>query len=387
MTQTRTAPNRTMLKVALLSTCLIWASINAITANVPEMAKSFSDVPLYVIELIATVPSLFQMLAVLFSGFVSKGLGLKRTTMLGLLLCGVAGVVPVFIQNFYLLFLSRCVFGVGCGLIVPSVLTLIIGLFDGAERSSMIGLQGSVGGLGSAASALAAGQLLAFGWNWSFAVYVFSFAVLALFAAIVPDEGSQAGDAGEAHGGQANESLAGLVFQGVLMFLSILIITLFVVKASTFITSRGLGTAQQGSFAITLISLGSLLAGALYGKIRSLLGDYALVAFIAVGVAGFVVAAVSSSLAGIMVAAFLIGYAMMAIVPHLQENVSLRFGSFGTKGTNLILVTQALGAFAAPYLGTLLGVFSEDLTVQFVMCAVGLGVLAVVAGVYAKRVR
>jgi hypothetical protein len=54
--------NRTLLKVSLLSTCLIWAAINAITANIPEMAKSFSNVDLYVVELVATVPSLFQMI-------------------------------------------------------------------------------------------------------------------------------------------------------------------------------------------------------------------------------------------------------------------------------------------------------------------------------------
>ena len=379
--------NRTMLKVALLSTCLIWASINAITANIPEMAKSFPGVELYVIELIATVPSLFQMLAVLFSGLVSKFLGLKRTTMLGLLLCGVSGIVPVFIQDFYVLFLSRCVFGIGCGLIVSSALTLIIGFFDGSERSTMIGLQGSVGGLGSAVSALVAGQLLAFGWNWSFAVYAFSFVVLVLFAAVVPNTTAQDDSANDEGDKSDGATIAGLVFQGALMFLSILIITLFVVKASTFITDRGLGTAQQGSFAITLISLGSLVAGALYGRNRSVVKDYALVAFMAIGASGFVVAAMSSSLAGIMVAAFLIGYAMMAIVPHLQENVSLRFGSFGTKGTNLILVTQALGAFAAPYLGSALGLFSSDVTTQFLMCAAGLGLLAIVSGVYAKTVR
>ena len=57
------------LKIALLSTCFVTASINAITANIPEMIKSFPDVPLYVIELLTTVPSLFQMLGVLCGGW------------------------------------------------------------------------------------------------------------------------------------------------------------------------------------------------------------------------------------------------------------------------------------------------------------------------------
>jgi hypothetical protein len=171
------------------------------------------------------------------------------------------------------------------------------------------------------------------------------------------------------------------------MFVSILALTLFVVKASTFIVDAGLGTAQQGSFAITLVSLGSLVAGALYGKIRSKLGEYALVAFHAIGAAGFVVAALGGSLATVMVAAFLIGYSMMALVPHLQENVSLRCADLGSVGTNTILVAQALGAFAAPYLGTLLGVFLPTLSGQFLACAVAFVALAVASSVMAKAQR
>ena len=54
-----------VLKIALLSTCLVSASLNAVTGLVPEMAAAFPTVSLSAIELIATVPSLFQMAGVL----------------------------------------------------------------------------------------------------------------------------------------------------------------------------------------------------------------------------------------------------------------------------------------------------------------------------------
>lgn len=378
------AKNRTLMKVSLLSTCLIWASINAITANIPEMAKSFSDVDLYMVELIATVPSLFQMLSVLLSAPIAKRFGLKNTCSLGLLLCGVFGVLPVFIQDFYVVFASRCVFGVGCGLIVSNALSLIIEFFEGPERSSVIGLQGSVGGLGSAVTALVAGRLLAFGWNWSFVVYALAFFVLALFNFGVPAGGAaketQETTAAAGRGG----SVGYLVLQAAFMFCSILTLTLFVVKASTYIVDAGLGDAQQGSLAITLVSVGSLVAGALYGKIRSALSDFALVVFMAIGAAGFAVAALFSSFAAVMVASFLIGYSMMALVPHLQENVSVRCADLGQVGTNTILVAQALGAFGAPYLGTFLARFVPGLPGQFLVCGVIFCVLAVVAWVMPK---
>ena len=376
------AKNRTLLKVSLLSTCLIWASINAITANIPEMAKSFSNVDLYMVELIATVPSLFQMLSVLLSAPIAKRFGLKSTCSLGLLLCGVFGVMPIFIQDFYVVFASRCVFGVGCGLIVSNALSLIIEFFEGPERSSVIGLQGSVGGLGSAVTALVAGRLLAFGWNWSFVVYALAFLVLALFNFGVPD-GSAAEEtqAGTAATSDRDGSVGYLLLQAAFMFCSILTLTLFVVKASTYIVGAGLGDAQQGSLAITLVSVGSLIAGALYGKIRSALSDFALVVFMVIGAAGFFVAAFFSSFAAVMVASFLIGYSMMALVPHLQENVSVRCADLGQLGTNTILVSQALGAFGAPYLGTLLGRIVPGLQGQFLVCGVIFCVLAVVAAV------
>jgi MFS family permease len=378
------AKNRTLMKVSLLSTCLIWASINAITANIPEMAKSFSDVDLYMVELIATVPSLFQMLSVLLSAPIAKRFGLKNTCSLGLLLCGVFGVLPIFVQDFYVVFASRCVFGVGCGLIVSNALSLIIEFFEGPERSSVIGLQGSVGGLGSAVTALVAGRLLAFGWNWSFVVYALACFVLALFNFGVPAGGAaketQETTAAAGRGG----SVGYLVLQAAFMFCSILTLTLFVVKASTYIVDAGLGDAQQGSLAITLVSVGSLVAGALYGKIRSALSDFALVVFMAIGAAGFAVAALFSSFAAVMVASFLIGYSMMALVPHLQENVSVRCADLGQVGTNTILVAQALGAFGAPYLGTFLARFVPALPGQFLVCGVIFCVLAVVAWVMPK---
>ena len=260
-----------------------------------------------------------------------------------------------------------------------------------SRRDASGSCAGSVLGLGNAASTLLVGQLQTLGWNWSFAVYAIAFVCLALFGAFVPDVDAQNDGAvrenSTSDGATKGATAAGLAFQGALMFLSAIIIALFLVKAPTFIVERGLGTVQLGSFALMLNSLGSLVGGALYGKVRGALGDYALVVSMLVAAAGFVITAMSSFWAGVMVAALLIGYAMMSSSPHLQENVSLRFASFGSKGTNLILVTQALGAFAAPYLGTALGLVSGDMPTQFLICAAGLGVLAVVSGVYAKAVR
>ncbi|MBR1496642.1 MAG: MFS transporter [Oscillospiraceae bacterium] len=367
------------LKIALLSTCFVTASINAITANIPEMTKSFPDVPLYVIELLTTVPSLFQMLGVLCGGLIAKRLGYKGTLLLGLFCCGVGGVIPVFFPRFGVILVTRCVYGIGCGFTTSMLLTLLIHFFDGSARSTMIGLNGGISGLGSALTAFAAGQLLSFGWNVSFTVYLVAVPAIVLFAVIVPDVRGTAGVPKEKAATGRRGGFAGLARLGLLMFLSVLLATMYVIKASTLITESGFGTAREGSYAITAISLGSFSAGLTYGPLRAKLGKYSLALFYAVCLAGFLLGGLARGLVLVLAGAFALGYGYLGFVPFIQEQVSRDFAAYGETATNLILILQSLGAFAAPYLGNLFRLISEGLRTQFFLCAGCCAVLAVFA--------
>ncbi len=276
-----------ILKIALLSTCLVSTSLNAVTCLVPEMAQAFPTVSLSTIELIATIPSLFQMVGVLGEQVIAKKLGHKGAMLLALLFCAVGGVIPVFLPLFPVIFVTRCFFGTGCGLLMSSLLTLIVHFFDGRTRSTMIGLNGGISGMGSAFATFMAGQLLVFGWNVSFSVYFLGFAVALLVLIVVPKVSSTdvtPTEAAEKKNGRLPLGLWGL---GVLMFVSVMLATMYVIKASTLITDYGYGTAKEGSLAITFLSLGSFAAGLTYGSIRAKLGNLTLALAFIICVAGF----------------------------------------------------------------------------------------------------
>lgn len=363
------------LKAALLSACLVTASLNAITANIPEMAKSFPDIPLYVIELITTVPSLSQMLFVLAGRKVSEKIGYKKTILFGLLLCGFGGVLPLFIQNFYLLFVTRCVFGAGCGLILSTLLTLIIIFFTGETRSTMIGLQGSIGGLGSALAVFVSGRLLPYGWNYSFAVYFTAFAVFVLMAFAVPNVKREEKKE-EIHHTEEKSSLTGLIGYAVLMLISVMLATLFIIKISTVITGNGYGTSQDGSTALTILSLGSLFSGAMYSSLRRKAGRLTIAIVYLICAAGFALAGVFNSMPVMIVSSFLMGYGYMAFVPYIQEDIAHKYSDRGERATSFILVMQSLGAFAAPYLGKVFSVITSNLNTQFLIGALYFAMLA-----------
>lgn len=356
-----------ILKIALLSTCLVSASLNAVTGLVPEMAAAFPTVSLSTIELIATVPSLFQMVGVLGEQLLAKKLGHKGAMLLGLTFCAVGGVVPVFLPLFPVIFVTRCFFGTGCGLLMSSLLTLIVHFFDGQTRSTMIGLNGGISGIGSALATFAAGLLLAFGWNVSFAVYFLGFAVLALVLVFVPKVKNAApAESAEKKTGKLPLGLWGL---GALMFVSVMLATMYVIKASTLITEYGYGTAKEGSLAITILSLGSFAAGLTYGALRVKLRKHTLTLAFAICAAGFLLGGFADNLALVWVGAFLLGYGYLIFMPYLQDQASRSYGAYGETATNLVLVFQSVGAFVTPWLGNLFGLVSGDLKVQFFMTA------------------
>ena len=366
------------LKIALLSVCVVSASLNAITANIPEMAKTFSDVPLYKIELLTTIPSLFQMVGVLGGKYIDRGLGYKITMNLGLLFCGFGGVLPFFIPKFRLIMITRCLFGIGCGLIMATILSLILYFFDGRTRSTMIGLNGGISGLGSAITTFTAGMLAVRGWNNSFSVYFIAFPVILLFTLIVPnirhsDHGSGIDRAAY------KPAFRKLLALGLLMFVSCLFATIYVIKASTLITENGFGTAAGGSYAITCISAGSVTAGLTYGRIRTKFDKKALPLYYVLCLMGFLAGGLARGLVPVMIGAFLLGFGYLGFMPYIQEEASRVFAAYGETATNLILVFQSLGAFAAPYLGNVFSLVSTNLQTQFFMTGGGYALLAVLS--------
>ena len=95
-----------LLKISLLSASLLVASPPAINANIPAMAEAFLHIPLSMIEMLSTISSMFLMISVLTSSFIAKKIGYKETIVLGLVISMISGVIPAFVDDFYIILIS-----------------------------------------------------------------------------------------------------------------------------------------------------------------------------------------------------------------------------------------------------------------------------------------
>jgi MFS family permease len=149
-----------LLKTALLCCTIIVSATAAINGNISEIAKAFPGVQLSTVELISTIPSLFLMISVLTSRNIAKAIGYKKTVLIGIGIDVICGVIPMVISNIYVILISRALFGFGVGMFNSLMVALICYFYDGNERSTMIGLQGTIGGLGGLVVTFISGQLL-----------------------------------------------------------------------------------------------------------------------------------------------------------------------------------------------------------------------------------
>ena len=114
--------------------------------------------------------------------------------MAGVTIVGVAGLVPLFVNNYLTILISRLILGAGYGLYNTQAISMIAVWYDGTERAQMLCWRAAAEQIGQAATLTIAGLILSYaGWHQSFAVYVLAFVVLIFFALRVPDD-SQAQD-------------------------------------------------------------------------------------------------------------------------------------------------------------------------------------------------
>ena len=110
------SPKSWLFKVAILSISLVLVAANAVAGVIPLMEASLPHVSHAAVEGLITAPSITVLIFVIFSSAISDHIGMKNTVLLGLLITGVAGIMPMFTSSYWVILAARLGFGAGLGL-------------------------------------------------------------------------------------------------------------------------------------------------------------------------------------------------------------------------------------------------------------------------------
>jgi MFS family permease len=267
-----------LIIIALLSLNIVEQAASVITATIPGMAKTFTNVSLVNIELITTVVSIFVTVFVLISGVIVKKIGQKQTAVLGLAIAAISSIIPAFSNSFTLIMVSRAVLGIGIGLANPLAISLIGVFFYGDQRATLMGWRSAIAGVGTAIMTYVAGQLLNINWHAAYWVYLLFIPTLLLFVFFVPDpqkSGALKRQAEHQAALEADATANGvtikknpiwlIVILTALTFLVLIAIMILAVKLPTFFVENKIGTATQASTAWSIYNFASVIGGFLFG--------------------------------------------------------------------------------------------------------------------------
>lgn len=144
--------------------------------NIPQLILEFHDLPgveFWVTALI-TLPALCLALFSVIAGAITDRFGRRRVMLQAMVVYGFVGMLPLVVQEFWLIFASRAVLGIMEAIILCSSTVLIGDYFQGTRRDHWLAMQTFTASASSIVMFPLGGYVGQFGWQYPFAMYGFS---------------------------------------------------------------------------------------------------------------------------------------------------------------------------------------------------------------------
>ena len=349
-------------KLAFLSASFMVTSAYAIQSALPQIKASLA-ISQPQVEYLVTAPSFAVMFFVVLSPLLQDWFNIsdKHIIMAGITLVGIAGLVPAFANNYWVILVSRLFLGAGYGLYNSQAISLISVWYQGHERTSMQGWRSAFEQIGNACTLTISSLLLIYaGWHAAFLVYGLAFTVMAFFAWRVPNDTHSSANTDD---GQTEETISPITHEKVTkispLVIAILAFVLLIKMDFIGMEDRfpGLAVAINGTqfkgtgTYLSLMLIGATLGGACYGTLQKHFG------YIGTIYIGLVLLAIANFLFGfggnnfMIIAAgiLLVGFPMQVLTPLIFNILPFMAPmKLQTKITSFVLIGFNFGAFFSP---------------------------------------
>lgn len=350
--------NKILRKIGVLSLSTVTGSATVVTMIIPMLALEYYQVELTNIEGLITISSFSALVTVLANDWITKKIGIKKTVLIGLISGAIMGLLPLFLRDYHLLYLSRIGLGLSIGLFSPHAISLISLFYSGEEKASMLGYQIGIGALGNALLITMAGIFSSWMWRAAFGVYLFLGIIAIVISLLVPTIPKVEKNQQTSKVGMSKTNWTYMV----LCFFTFLIIWGVQLKIPTLITQDGLGSGKVISGLLALMNLAGMAAGLLFGRLHRQFKNRLL----PIGYFGAAIGVFGIFFFNNLVLIFIFAIFFNFIYSFTGPYITLQVNSGATtaevtKINSWLTVAMISSSFAAPYVwNTLATVFQEQ---------------------------
>lgn len=163
----------------ILPSSLAVIAVAVFTATVALMQDHFSALPHsdYLVNLLQTMPGFWIVAFSPVAGWLADRFGRRQILLWALVVYAVAGVSPFFLEDIYVILLTRCLVGMSESVVLTVTITMLCDYFSGRTRDRWLATHTGFASVATLLVIPAGGFLGAvFGWQGPFLVYLVALA-------------------------------------------------------------------------------------------------------------------------------------------------------------------------------------------------------------------
>lgn len=176
--------------VAIVCISFIQGLQYSVSPILGQISEHYPNVDVSLIQMLITAPALLSIIVSILSGFLVVKISVKKLLLIGAVIAGVTGFLPLLADNFWLFFVSRTVYGIGLGIATTMNVAVVAEFFEGNERAQVMGIQAASVGAGVAVVSTLGGMLGRHVFTNSYFINVIGFIAFLLIAVCLPDTGT-----------------------------------------------------------------------------------------------------------------------------------------------------------------------------------------------------
>lgn len=308
----------------ILLTCvttMIIVTIGAALPVLPAIIRAFPQQPhiAELVPLVAVLPFLASALTSLAAGVMGEHVGRRRLMITATAVFALSAIMPIWLNSFVLVLLSRAAAGLAVGVMMTSAVALTGDYYSGAALQRWLGAQGGAGAIANMLVSTASGALGEVSWHYAFLPL---FVGVPLFVALiaVPAPQAEAAHKQEAAVRQAQGSqtpwttwlpVFGLAIIGTALVASP------VFELGILLHEKALGTSLLTGLAIAVVAAASAVAAFSIGALRRLAPLSKASLLLGIEGAGTLLIAQAMTLVPLMLGAVMAGLGLGLLGPTL----------------------------------------------------------------------
>lgn len=375
-------------KIGILALFCTMSEFAILTPSIASFSHHFVGTDITTIMFANSITGVISVPVSILVGTMLHKIGFKPAAVVGILVMSLGGAFPFLMPDItdysYVIF-SRVLVGLGLGLMFPVGNATIIALYDGEERSRLLGLGITIQFVFNLIYTTAAGFLTEIGWNYSFLAYLIGFVPLVVVVAWMPEakpfvrsalakqqaaraaEGVASGFVAAAAGAAAEGSAGSVAAGGVsdargqriphaiwgyaLFALAGWICVVAVqVVTSTVLDERALAGSGQAALVINCCGLGTIASGLVFPRLVLLFKERLFGVSALLIVVGIVPCLLAESVLVYAVGVFVLGFGGSAFFTAAQDATGNIAPTSRIPFVSGIMTSMMnLGPFIAPY--------------------------------------